>query len=245
MLLKEVGLQLYSLRDETAKDFRGTIGKVAEMGYTGVEFAGYGGLKSSEMADLLKQNGLKAYGSHFGALPKTDEELDAEIEMTLAVGNKYLICPWHDMKDHEGALRFAEIMNRTADKLRPHGLRLGYHNHDHDMAVDRGEVLLDTLLANTEEDIFMAFDVFWVEYAGFSPLRYISRYAGRQPLMHLKELGADRKSNVEIGAGISDFAAFIRLGREIGTEQFIVEQEEYTMPPLESCRKSLESLLKL
>ena len=152
---------------------------------------------------------------------------------------------WHDMKDHEGALRFAEIMNRTADKLRPHGLRLGYHNHDHDMAVDRGEVLLDTLLANTEEDIFMEFDVFWVEYAGFSPLRYISRYAGRQPLMHLKELGADRKSNVEIGAGISDFAAFIRLGREIGTEQFIVEQEEYTMPPLESCRKSLESLLKL
>ena len=149
------------------------------------------------------------------------------------------------MKDHEGTLRFAEIMNRTADKLRPHGLRLGYHNHDHDMAVDRGEVLLDTLLANTEEDIFMEFDVFWVEYAGFSPLRYISRYAGRQPLMHLKELGADRKSNVEIGAGISDFAAFIRLGREIGTEQFIVEQEEYTMPPLESCRKSLESLLKL
>ena len=173
------------------------------------------------------------------------EELDAEIEMNLAVGNKYLICPWHDMKDHEGALRFAEIMNRTADKLRPHGLRLGYHNHAHDMAVDRGEVLLDTLLANTEEDIFMEFDVFWVEYAGFSPLRYISRYAGRQPLMHLKELGADRKSNVEIGAGISDFAAFIRLGREIGTEQFIVEQEEYTMPPLESCRKSLESLLKL
>ena len=74
MLLKNVGLQLYSLRDEMAKDFRGTVEKVAKMGYKGVEFAGYGGLKPAEMAALLKDNGLEAYGSHIGGLPKTEAE---------------------------------------------------------------------------------------------------------------------------------------------------------------------------
>ena len=80
MLLKEVGLQLYSLREETEKDFCATVEKVAKMGYTGVEFAGYGGLKPAALAQLLKDNGLAAYGTHFGALPKTDAELDAVLE---------------------------------------------------------------------------------------------------------------------------------------------------------------------
>ena len=101
------------------------------------------------------------------------------------------------------------------------------------------------MLRNVPEDVFVEFDVFWVAYAGFDPLRWIRKYAGRQPLMHIKELAADRKANVEIGAGIMDFESIIGLGKEIGTKHFIIEQEEYTLPPLESCRVSLENLLKL
>ena len=245
MLIEKVGLQLYSLRDAMAEDFCGTVKKVAEMGYKGVEFAGYGGLKPAEMAALLKDNGLEAYGSHIGGLPKTEAELDAEIEMALGAGYKYLVCPWQTMAVHDDALRFAEVLNETAAKLRPHGLRLGYHNHAHEFVVDGGEVLIDTVLANTDPDIFAEFDVFWVAYAGYDPLRYIRKYAGRQPLMHLKELGPDRKANVEVGAGVLDFDAIIRLGREVGTEHFIIEQEEYTLPPVDSCRVSLANLLKI
>jgi sugar phosphate isomerase/epimerase len=243
MLLKEVGLQLYSLHEYTEKDFCGTVEKVAQMGYKGVEFAGYGGLKPDQVVKLLKDNGLTAYGSHIGGLPKTDAELDAEIEMNLAVGSKYLICPWQDMETRDDALRFAEVMNRTADRLRPHGLRLGYHNHDFEFRVDQGEILLDTVLQNVAEDVFVEFDVFWVAYAGHDPLRFIKKYAGRQPLMHLKELAADRKANVEIGAGILDFDAIIRAGMDAGVERFIIEQEEYTLPQLESCERSLKNLL--
>ena len=243
MLLKEVGLQLYSLHEYTEKDFCGTVEKVAQMGYKGVEFAGYGGLKPEQVVKLLKDTGLTAYGSHIGGLPKTDAELDAEIEMNLAVGSKYLICPWQDMETRDDALRFAEVMNRTADRLRPHGLRLGYHNHDFEFRVDQGEILLDTVLQNVAEDVFVEFDVFWVAYAGHDPLRFIKKYAGRQPLMHLKELAADRKANVEIGAGILDFDAIIRAGMDAGVERFIIEQEEYTLPQLESCERSLKNLL--
>ena len=245
MLLKEVGLQLYSLREETEKDFCATVEKVAKMGYTGVEFAGYGGLKPAALAQLLKDNGLAAYGTHFGALPKTDAELDAQIEMNLALGNPYLVCPWHDMKTRDDALRLAEIMNETAAKLKPHGLRLGYHNHAHEFAKDGDDTLMDVLMENTEKEIFAEFDVFWVAYAGYDPVEYIRKYAGRQPLMHLKELAADRRANVELGTGILDFAAIIRAGREAGVEHFIIEQEEYTLPPLESCKASLDAVLKL
>lgn len=245
MLIRDVGLQLFSLHEYTEKDYRGTVEKVARMGYKGVEFAGYGGLRPNEMVRLLRDNGLEAYGSHIGGLEKTDAEWDAEIEMNLAVGSKYLVCPWQDMATRDDALRFAEVMNRTAERLRPHGLRVGYHNHDFEFRVDAGEVLLDTVLGNVEDDVFVEFDVFWVAYAGFDPLRYIRKYAGRQPLMHIKELAADRKANVEIGAGIMDFESIITLGREIGVEHFVIEQEEYTLPPIESCKRSLDNLLKL
>lgn len=245
MLLKEIGLQLFSLRDETQKDFRATVAKVAEMGYSGVEFAGYGGLKPNEMAQLLKDNGLKAYSTHFGALPKTEKELDDEIEMALAAGYKYLICPGYKMETRSDALRLAEIMNETALKLRPLGLSLGYHNHAHEFVVNEGEIMMETVLKNTEPDIVMQFDVFWVAYAGYDPIRYIRKYAGRQPLLHLKELGPDRKSNVECGTGILDFDAIIRAGMEAGTKHFIVEQEQYTLPPVESCRVSLKNLLEI
>lgn len=245
MLLKDVGLQLYSLRDETEKDFCATVEKIAKMGYKGVEFAGYGGMKPAALKRLLDDNGLTAYGTHFGALPKTEAELDTQIEMNLALGNPYLVCPWHDMKTRDDALRLAEIMNETAAKLAPHGLRLGYHNHAHEFAKDGDEVLMDVLLENTEKDIFAEFDVFWVAYAGYDPVEYIEKYAGRQPLMHLKELAADRKANVELGTGILDFAAIIRAGQKAGTEHFIIEQEEYTLPPLDSCKASLDAVLKL
>lgn len=245
MLLKNVGLQLYSLRDEMAKDFCGTVEKVARMGYKGVEFAGYGGLKPAEMAKLLKDNGLEAYSTHCGSLPKTDAELEAEIEMALGVGYKYLVCPGHPMKTHDDALRFAEILNDTYAKLKPHGLKLGYHNHAHEFVVDGGEILMETVLKNTDPEIFAEFDVFWVAYAGYDPVRFIKKYAGRQPLMHLKELGPDRKANVECGAGILDFEAIIKAGIEAGTRHFIIEQEEYTLDPLASCEVSVRNILAL
>ena len=245
MLLNEIGLQLYSLRDETARDFRGTVAKVAEMGCSGVEFAGYGGLKPNEMAQLLKDNGLKAYSTHFGSIVKTEAEWDFEIEMALAAGYKYLICPGHKVENRDDALGLAELLNQAADRMRPHGLSIGYHNHAREFVVKEGEILMETVLKNTLPEVVMQFDVFWVAYAGYDPLRFIRKYAGRQPLMHLKELGPDRRSNVECGTGVLDFEAIIHAGKEAGVRHFIVEQEEYTLPPLESCKVSLDNLKQL
>lgn len=246
MLLKNIGLQLFSLREAAEKDFCGVTEKVAKMGYSGVEFAGYGGLKPAEMSRLLKDNGLVAYSTHFGLLPKTDAELDAEIEMALEVGYKYLVCPWEpNLNCRDDALRLADNLNKAYEKIKPHGLKMGFHNHGFEFVVDGGEILMDTIMKNVDPEIFAEFDVFWIAYAGYDPLRYIKKYAGRQPLMHLKELGPDRKANVECGTGILDFEAIIKLGQECGVEHFIVEQEEYTLDPLDSCKVSLDNLLAL
>ena len=244
MLTKAIGLQLFSLRDETAKDFRGTVEKVAEMGYTGVEFAGYGNIAPSDMASFLKGLNLKTYGTHFGMLPKTDEQLKAEMDMNAALENPYLVCPYMPMETREDALKLADLMNECQKKLRPLGFRLGYHNHAHEFKKVGDEYLMDILLQNTEKDIFAEVDVFWVQYAGADPVSFISKYPNRQPLIHLKELGKDRKSNVEIGSGTVDFAKIFELGPALGIEHYIVEQEEYTLAPIESCRTSLEGLLK-
>jgi sugar phosphate isomerase/epimerase len=244
MLLDKVGLQLYSLRDETAKDFPGTVKKVAAMGYKAVEFAGYDGLKPSEMSALLSDLGLTAYGAHVGS-EKLEKTLDQEIEMNLAVGNHYLVCPYAPIKTRDDALRLADFLNGCNKKIRAAGMSLGYHNHAHEFEVDGGEYLLDILFKNADPSIFAEVDVFWVAYAGVDPVQYISKYPNRQPLIHLKELAANGKDNVEIGKGKLDFSQIIKTAQGLGTARFIVEQEEYTLPPLESCKASLDALLKL
>jgi len=243
MLLDKVGLQLYSLRDETAKDFPGTVRKVAAMGYKAVEFAGYGGMKPAELSALLKDLGLIAYGAHVGS-EKLEKALDQEIEMNLAMGNRYLVCPYAPIKTRDDALRLADFLNGCNEKIHAAGMSLGYHNHAHEFEVDGGEYLLDILFANAAPSIFAEIDVFWVAYAGVDPVKYISKYPGRQPLIHLKELAANGKDNVEIGTGKLDFGKIIRTAQGLGTTRFIVEQEEYTLPPLQSCKASLDALLQ-
>jgi len=244
MLLDKVGLQLYSLRDETAKDFPGTVKKVAAMGYKAVEFAGYGGMKPAELSALVKDLGLTAYGAHVGT-EKLEKALDQEIEMNLALGNRYLVCPYAPIKAREDALRLADFLNGCNEKIRAAGMSLGYHNHAHEFEKDGGEYLLDILFANVDPSVFAEIDVFWVACAGVDPVGYISKYPNRQPLIHLKELAGNGKDNVEIGTGVLDFPGIIKTAQALGTARFIVEQEEYTMPPLESCKASLDALLKL
>lgn len=241
MLLNEVGLQLYSLKDECARDFAATLENVARMGYSAVEFAGYGGLTGQALKKLLEDNQLQAWGAHVG-LDRLNTALDQEIEINLAVGSRCLVCPYAEMKTRDDALRLADALNEANRKIAPLGMKLGYHNHAHEFATDGGKYLLDILFEQLDQSVFAELDVFWVAYAGVDPVAYIQKYAGRQQLIHLKELAANGRDNPEIGSGKLDFTAIINAAREAGVNRFIVEQEEYTCPPLQSCKKSLDAL---
>ena len=230
--MKDFSLQLYSLREVPTLRQRMEI--AAQAGYTGVEFAGYDGIAGPEMRRLLASLGLRGTGSHI-AYDALRDDLDGCVRYCLEAGITSAACPGCEMNDRDQALAQAEFLEACAERFGAEGIPFAYHNHAHEFAdAGNGETLFDVLLHNTSK-LGAELDVFWAAYAGVDPLAFIQTYAGRVPLLHFKEFGAEN-ANVELGRGCVDFAALARAGLAQGTRELIVEQEQYTMPPEESIR---------
>lgn len=240
-----VALQLYTVRDETAKDFLGTLEKVARMGYEGVEFAGTGGLTASELKKALEDLGLKPAGSHVG-IDQLKGNLDAAIEYNLEIGNKYVVCPYmpEDMRGSASQWReTAKVLSEIGAKCKERGLVLCYHNHAFEFQKFDGQYGLDILYEASDPDCLKAeIDTFWVKFGGEDPAEYIRKLAGRCPLIHLKDMGEDGKTFKEVGEGIMDFQAIFKASEESGVQWYIVEQDVCQRPSLESAEVSLKNL---
>lgn len=242
-----VALELYTVRDETERDFAGTLRAVAGMGYAAVEFANYGGLSAHEMAALLRETGLRAAATHV-ALAAIERDLDSEIDYCLAIGAPYLVLPWLP-EDRRGAadLRaLAPRLNEYGQRCHERGLIFGYHNHAFEFARDDGAYLLDLLLGATDPAlVFLEFDIYWAAYAGVDPAAYLRRHAGRVPLLHLKDMAADR-GFADVGDGTLDLApVFAAAEEEGGVRWYIVENDQPRGASLQSARRSLENLRAL
>lgn len=241
-----IGVQLYSVRDETAKDFPGTLEKVAGIGYKGVEFAGFGDIPASRMKALLDSLGLKAVGSHT-SLELLQDKLQEVIDYNLEIGNKYVICPWAGYETKEDYIKTSYLFNEIGAKCKAAGLRFGYHNHDHEFTQFDGEYGLDILFGNTDpENMIAELDTCWVFFAGVDPAGYIRKYNGRCPLVHLKDLQSkDGKKFAEVGSGVIDVKAIVKAAEEAGTEWLVVEQDACYRPSLESIKISYDNLKKM
>jgi sugar phosphate isomerase/epimerase len=241
-----IGLQLYTVRDQTALDFKATVRRVAEIGYTGVEFAGYGNLSPGELAALLKETGLRTAGSHvgFAALEKDPER---EIDYCLAIGSSHLTVPslprgWETADDIR---TIAERFNGYGQRCKEKGLTFSFHNHSIEFQQADGKYLLDILLENSDPAyVQLELDTYWVAYANADPIAYLGKVAGRVPLIHLKDMTPER-TFTEVGDGILDEVGIIRAAQAAGTQWYIVENDDPTIPSLESARRSLENLKKL
>ncbi len=242
-----VALQLYTVRDETARDFAGTLRRVAEMGYGAVEFAGYGGLTPEQLAALLHETGLRAASTHV-ALDALEGDLDQQIDYCSAIGCASIVLPWLAAEYRTGeafralAPRLDHIGRRCADR----GTSFAYHNHDFEFATagrdDEGKTLLDTLRDGTDATLVgFEVDVYWAAFAGVEPVDLLGRYAGRVRLAHLKDFGADR-GFAEVGDGTLDMRGICAAAETAGARWLIVENDAPRMPSLESARRSLENL---
>jgi sugar phosphate isomerase/epimerase len=240
-----VALQLYTLREDMAKDFVGTLRKVAEVGYGAVEFAGTGGLSAKDLKALLDELGLKVVGSHLG-LDALTKDLQASVEYNLAIGNRFLVCPGISEERRSSADAWrdtAALFNRIGEQARKNGLGVAYHNHDKEFMMLEGKHGLDIFLESTEPTLVgVQLDVFWAKYAGVDPAAYMSRHPGRFPLLHLKDMAEDGKSMTEVGEGIVDFKAIFAQAEHARVQAYIVEQDTCARPPIESVRISLENL---
>lgn len=243
-----IGLQMYTLRNETAQDFKGTLAKVAELGYEGVEFAGYGGLDASELRAELDRLGLRALASHV-SLDRMLEAGEEEIEYNKTIGSRYIVVPWIGEERYADEAALAETcksLERIARLCAEKGIGFGYHNHSFELERKfGGKMMLDIIYDSVSPELLkVELDTCWVHNAGVDPASYIRQYSGRIPLVHLKDMTkTDGKANtVELGRGEVDLKAIANAAREAGAEWLIVEQDHCQNPPLESIATSMDWL---
>ncbi|RLE86890.1 MAG: sugar phosphate isomerase/epimerase [Thermoprotei archaeon] len=247
----KIGVQLFSVREDCARDLPGTLRAIAEMGYEGVEFAGYYGRSAGELRDMLRDLGLEVAGSHLGVDTLMGDKLEETIRFNKELGNKYLIVPWlpEEMRNsREAWLKTARFFNRVAERLKREGMYVGYHNHVEEFKKFDGEMGWDIFAGATTPDVVLQIDVGNAMHAGLSMddvLGLIRRYPGRIKTIHLKEYSRT-DPNAILGEGEVRWRELIELCQKIGgTEWYIVEQETYRYPPLECIRRCLENLRKI
>ena len=270
-----VALQIYSVRDFAEKDFRGTLAKVKEMGYDGVEFAGLYGHKPSEVKQMVEELGLIPISAHVPLdemLPDPDKVLADYAE----IGCKYIAVPYLTEDRRPGTDGFAKTIKdieRLAATAKKFGIQMLYHNHDFEFVKVDGEYGLDILYKSISEDLLKTqIDTCWVNVAGEDPAEYLKKYSGRAPVVHLKDfvmsgkekpeqlyelIGIEQEEKQEgdeeafgfrpIGYGVQDFPAILKACEEAGAEWLVVEQDRPALgkTSMECAAMSRENLKKL
>ena len=246
-----IALQLYSVREDCARDLEKTLRAVADMGYDGVEFAGYYGRSAEELRRMLDELGLKVAGTHIAIDTLLGDELEKTIEFNRILGNKFLIVPWlpENMRNSKEAwLKTAKLFNEIAERLKPEGMYVGYHNHHIEFKPMNGETPWDIFFKATVPEVVMQLDTGNAMYGGVTSdevLEIIKRYPGRAMTVHLKEYSSTNPKAL-IGEGEMKWREFLKLCETVGgTEWYIIEQESYAYTPLECVRRCLENLRKI
>jgi sugar phosphate isomerase/epimerase len=240
-----IALQLYSVREACAEDLPGTLKAVADMGYDGVDFAGYYDYSAKELRTMLDDLGLKVAGTHIRIDTLLGQQLEATVAFEQELGNKFLIVPGLSEEyrsSHDAWRRTAEVFNEISQRLEPFGMYTGYHNHFIEFEEIDGETAWDVFAKNTDPRVVLQMDTGNCMHGGGDPLAYIGRYPGRSLTVHLKEW-AKGYDKALIGEGDTDWHRLFELCETIGdTEWYIVEQESYAHPPLECVRRCIDNL---
>jgi len=242
-----IGLQLYSVRGDAAKDLPGVLKAVAAMGYQGVEFAGYYGYDAKQLRKLLDENGLKCCGTHARWNTLLGDALKETIEFNQTLGNKYLIAPSLP-RERTGSIdalkETARIFEELAERAKPHGMHVGYHAHGGDFRRIDGTTPWDVIFGNTSTQVVMQLDLGNCIGGGGDPVAILKKYPGRSLTIHLKEHGGP--AGAVIGEGEVPWKEVFELCETTGkTEWYIVEQERYATTPLDSVKRCLENLRRM
>jgi len=242
---KRIGLQLWSLREAMNNDPRATLAAVAAMGYTEVETASYGdgkvyGLTPAEFKAEADKVGLKITSCHIGGGRQQDDAWWAQaIADHKAMGCKYIMVPSFHLGETTAELAtMCEYFNHVAALTGAEGITFGYHNHGARDAFKtvEGVVVYDYMLENTSKDVNFEMDVYWVKDGGADPVAYLKKYAGRFPVLHIKD------DDIIGASGKIDFGPIFEAAYAQGMKGFYVEVEQYPMPAEVCVERSFDFL---
>ena len=267
-----IGYQVYSARDDAQKDLYGTLKALKEMGYDGVEFAGFYGHSAQEVRGMLDDLGLIGISNHL-PFAQIEANMFGEIADHLTIGCKYIAVPYLDEATRPGSAGFAHAINviyQFGRLCREADIQLLYHNHDFEFITLSGQYGLDFLYSSVPACVLQTeIDTCWVKYAGLDPAEYVRKYAGRCPVVHLKDYvgrragqpyalinadGSDdgaAKSEGDfefrpVGHGCQNVKSIVDAGLESGAKWFIVEQDQSVgRAPLEAAKMSRDTLFAL
>ena len=269
----KVGLQLYSVRDDMASDFAGTLKEVKEAGYDYVEFAGYYGKSAEEVKALLDEFGLICPSVHQGPdlfLEKGQEAVD----YLKTLGVKYSAVPWYGIENYQNGNfdKTIEKFKTVGELLKKNGIKLTYHNHDFEFNYLDGEFILEKIYKALPDLIEGEVDTCWARYAGVDPAAFLDKYAGKMKTLHLKDFTCKKLASGPVyaliddsgkakepeskedngfmfrplGMGMQDFPAILSAAVRAGVEYVFVEQDlSPDRPPLEAAKISRDYLKSL
>ena len=265
-----IALQVYSVREDAAADFYGTLKAIKAMGYDGVEFAGLYGHTAAEVKGWCQELGLVPVSAH---VPFVDMMNDPELIKTYAeIGCSYVVIPYLTEEYRPGQAKFSEVIEGArmlGEKANALGMTLCYHNHDFEFVKLDGEYALDVLYREVPASLLQTqIDTCWVNVGGENPAQYLRKYAGRAQIVHLKDFAGqksermyaligidDGKDDGETGAfefrpvgyGKQDFPAILAACEDVGAKWVVVEQDQPSMgkTPLECAKLSIDYLRSL
>ena len=265
----KTGLQLYTVRDELAADFEGTMEKVAASGYEGVEFAGLYGKSAEEVKKITDKLGLDPISAHV-SMAELLADTDGELKKYKKIGCRYIVVPYLPEEYRPQAGNFRETLKILAyfgEKANEAGFTLLYHNHDFEFTKIDGEYYLDTIYREIPAGLLKTeLDTCWVNVGGEDPAAYVRKYTGRAPVVHLKDffmrgrqkdglyelIGIDKKVENSgenfgfrpVGHGMQDIPEILKASVDAGAAWVIVEQDRPApgQTSLDSARLSAEYL---
>ncbi len=252
---QEVGIQLYSLRNQFKKDIPGTLQLINSWGITKVEGGDSYGMPLDEFKALLKKNKLKvvSIGASFDDLENNPQKV---VELAKAYGAKYVMCAWVPHKDNQFSIEetkhATKVFNRSGKILKENGLILDYHAHGYEFRPYKDGTLFDYMMEHATDFTF-EMDVFWVQHGGEDPLELMKKYPFKVTLIHLKDMEKgikgnntgheDVETNVVLGTGQIDIAAIVAEAKKLGVEYMFIEDESSHV--VEQIPQSLEYLKSL
>lgn len=247
--VKNPGVQLYTFRNEMLTDAKGTLQRIASLGIKQIESAKsdkghYYGLTPREMKETCKNLGMTLRSGHV----HIDDKWKQTMEEAAESGQEFIICSTMPTTGQttDNYKKVADTFNKAGEECKKLNLKFGYHNHAYEFESEKGEVLYDLLLNNTDAAlVHMELDLGWVIVGGKNPLDYFRNYKGRFPLWHLKDMDMVKKQSTEFGKGGLDIVQMLKHREEAGLKYFFIEQEEYTSTPFESMQYNMDYLKKI
>lgn len=245
---KSIGVQLYTVRKEINKDLIGTLKKVADIGYTSIELAGYRdgkfyGSSPKEFKSIANDLGLKVISSHNGIRPELIEKI---VEDNVSLGVEYTVLPYlgnTQRKTLDDYKKLSESFNTYGEICKKAGIKFAYHNHAFEFDVMDDKIPYDVLLEGTDPDLVkFEMDLYWLKKAGKDPLDYFDNYPGRFTMWHVKDMDPASGKYTEVGSGNIDFKEIFNNAPKSGMQYFFVELDNSERPALESIKISYDYL---